>query len=159
MAHGSYHARRRNIMSVGRICTRIVVTASPDEPIAEVARRMEEYDVGTAVVVDGAKVPQAMVTDRDVTLRCVARGLDPSKTPLSVIMTRDVRTVDESTPLEQALRTMAGAGTRRLVVTGAEGKLVGVLSVDDVILLLAEEAESLGRILGRSSSPAIATAR
>jgi CBS domain-containing protein len=146
-------------MSVGRICTRVVVTATSQEPVAGIARRMEEYDVGTAVVVDESKVPLAIVTDRDVTLRCVARGLDPAKTPLSVIMTREVRTVDESTPLEQALRTMAGAGTRRLVVTGAGGKLVGVLSVDDVVLLLAEEAESLGRILGRSSSPAVAAAR
>jgi CBS domain-containing protein len=146
-------------MSVGRICTRIVVTATSKESVLEVARRMEEYDVGTAVVVDESKMPLGIVTDRDVTLRCVARGLNPSETPLSVIMTRDVRTVDESTPLEQALRTMAGAGTRRLVVTGAEGKLVGVLSVDDIVLLLAEEAESLGRIMSSSASRIVAAAR
>jgi CBS domain-containing protein len=136
-----------------------VVTATSDESILAVARRMGEYDVGTVVVVNESKVPLAIVTDRDITVRCVAQGLDPSETPLSVIMTREVRTVDESTPIEQALRTMAGAGTRRMVVTGAEGKLVGVLSVDDVSLLLAEEAESLGRILSDSASRTIAPAR
>jgi CBS domain-containing protein len=146
-------------MSVGRICTRVVATATSDESIMTVARRMAEYDVGTVVVVNESKMPLAIVTDRDITIRCVAQGLDPSATPLSVIMTREVRTVDESAPLEQALRTMAGAGTRRMVVTGAEGKLVGVLSVDDVALLLAEEAESLGRIVSGSASRTIAAAR
>ncbi len=134
-------------MSVGRICTRTVATASPSETVAEVARRMAEYNVGTVAVVNESRTPVAIITDRDVTLRAVAAGHDPESTPVSVIMTREVRTVDEALPIEQALRTMAEAGTRRLLVTGEEGKLVGLVALDDVLELLVEEAESIGQLL------------
>jgi len=139
-------------MSVGRICTRTVATASSGESVMEVARRMAEYNVGTVVVVDASRKPVGIVTDRDIVLRSVARGHDAEDTPASVVMTREVRTVDESVPIEQALGTMAGAEARRLVVTGDEGKLVGVVSLDDILELLAEEAETIGRIL-RQEAP------
>ena len=132
---------------IGRICSRVVVTATPNESVLAVARRMAEYDVGAVVVVTEDGGPLAIVTDRDVVLRAVTRELNANETPVSVVMSRDVRTVDESVPIEQALRTMAGAGVRRLVVTGAEGKLRGVVSMDDVLELIVEEAESIGRLL------------
>jgi len=134
-------------MSVGRICTRTVVTASPDESVLEAARRMEAHNVGTVVVVGAGAEPVGVLTDRDITLRCVARELDPRSTPVAAVMTGAVRTVTEATPIEEALAVMAGVGTRRLVVSGAEGELVGLLSLDDVIELLVEEAESIGRLL------------
>jgi len=138
-------------MSVGRICTRVVATAVAEESVWDVARRMEEHNVGTVVVTSPTGEPLAIVTDRDVVVRCVARSLDPKHTPVSVIMTRGVRTVDEATPIEQALRTMAQVRARRLVVTGEQGKLAGILSVDDVILLLGEEAASVGLVLAEAS--------
>lgn len=141
-------------MSAGRICTRTVVTAAAGETVLEVARRMEEFDVGTVVVVNEETEPVGIVTDRDLVLRGIAHEHDPADTPVSVVMTREVRTVDEATPIEQALGSMAGAGARRLVVTGPRGKLVGILSVDDIVDLLAEEAASLGRLL-RKERPEI----
>jgi CBS domain-containing protein len=134
-------------MSVGRIATRVVATASGSERILDVARRMVEYNVGCVVVVDGGNEPVGIVTDRDIVIRGVAEELDPSETPVSVIMTSEVRSVNEATPIEQALALMGSAGTRRLVVTGNESKVVGVVSVDDVIELLVGEAESLGKLL------------
>jgi signal-transduction protein with cAMP-binding, CBS, and nucleotidyltransferase domain len=139
-------------MSVGRICSRVVVTASPDESVLTVARRMKEQNVGTVVVVSETSKPLAIVTDRDVTLRCVAQEMNAKDTPVSAIMTREVKAVDESAPIEQALRTMAGTGTRRLVVTGELGVLRGVLALDDVIELIAEETESIGKLLRQASS-------
>lgn len=136
-------------MSVGRIATRVVVTASPAENILQVARRMKENNVGCVVVVDGTNEPVGIVTDRDIVTRAVATEMDPAQAPVSTVMTREVRTVDEATPIEQAVATMGSAGTRRLVVTGAESKLVGVLSVDDVMELLTEEAASIGKLLGK----------
>jgi CBS domain-containing protein len=117
---------------------------------------MEQHDVGTLPVLSPAKDVVGIVTDRDITTRCVARALDPATTPISVIMTRGVRSINESVPIEQALRTMAGAKTRRLVVTGDEGKLVGLISVDDILELLAEEVESIGQLL-RKGKPQIAS--
>jgi signal-transduction protein with cAMP-binding, CBS, and nucleotidyltransferase domain len=137
---------------VGRICSRVVVTATPGESVLTVARRMKEHNVGTVVVVSETTKPLAIVTDRDVALRCVAQELDPKNTPVSAIMTREVRSVDESASIEQALRTMAVGATRRLVVTGELGVLRGVLALDDVMELLTEEAESIGKLLRESST-------
>jgi CBS domain-containing protein len=136
-------------MSAGRICTRVVATGAPDETVQAVARRMAKHNVGALVIVNGKRDALAIVTDRDIALRCVAQGLDPASTPVAQVMTREARSVDESTPIEQALKTMASAGTRRLVVTGEGGKLVGVLALDDIVQLLAEEAEAIGRLLGK----------
>jgi CBS domain-containing protein len=131
---------------IGRICTRVVVTATPEESLLAVARRMAEHDVGTVVIVS-EDTPIGIVTDRDIVLRAVARELAPEDTPISVVMSRALRTVDESLPIEQALGTMASAHIRRLVVTGEAGRLRGVVSLDDVMELMAEEAASVRRVL------------
>ena len=144
-------------MSVGRICNRVVVTASPNESVLAVARRMEAQNVGSVVVVSGDGKPLAIVTDRDVAVRCVARELNAKDTSVAAIMTPDVRTVDASVPIDEAVRTMGSAGVRRLVVTGMEGRLEGVLSLDDVMDLIIEEEESIGRVL-RKGAPRIVRA-
>ena len=138
-------------MSVGKICTRTVATAVPSETVLEVARRMGEFNVGTLVVVEEGPLPVGFITDRDIVLRCVARDMAPAETQISEIMTRGVRTVYESTPIEEALRTMAGAAMRRLVVTGDGGALVGLLSLDDVLELLTEEAAAVGQLLRKEA--------
>jgi signal-transduction protein with cAMP-binding, CBS, and nucleotidyltransferase domain len=137
---------------VGKICSRVVVTATPGESVLTVARRMKERNVGTVVVVSETMKPLAIVTDRDMVLRCVAQELGAKETPVSAIMSREVRSVDESASIEQALRMMAGSGTRRLVVTGELGVLRGVLALDDVVELLTEEGESIGKLLRQAST-------
>lgn len=140
-------------MSAGRVCSRTVILASPDETVAEAAARMEREGVGTLVVTGEDRRPLGILTDRDVALRCVGRGLDPYATEVSDVMTSPVRTVPEGTAIEDALSSMAAAGNRRLVVTDADDRLVGILALDDVLDLLAEEAASIGRIL-QGQSPA-----
>lgn len=138
-------------MSAGRICSRVVVTALPHESIRAAAGRMAHSDVGTLVVLKGGEVHEAIgiVTDRDIALRCVAGGLNPDTTPVSTIMTHPVRAVDENMPIEHAITRMAEAAARRLVVTGKEGHLVGILSLDDVMDLVVGELEPIGRLLKR----------
>jgi signal-transduction protein with cAMP-binding, CBS, and nucleotidyltransferase domain len=134
----------------------VVVTATAQESVLAVAKRMARHNVDAVVIVKPSSDPVAIVTDRDIVLRGVARALDPETTPIAKVMTREVRTVDETTPIEQALRTMASAGMRRLVVTGAGGQLVGLLSLDDVTELLSQEAESIGRLLIKEgTAPAV----
>lgn len=136
-------------MSVGRICSRVVATASPNETIRVVARRMADHDVGTLVVVGPGQPQQArgIVTDRDITIRCVAGRYDPDETPISEVMTTPVHTVDEHTPIEDAVAIMGRAGTRRLVVTGEDNRVVGLLSLDDVLGVLVDETKAVGRLL------------
>lgn len=139
---------------IGRICTRSVYIAAPGETVFEAARRMREADVGTLVVVDADRAPIGILSDRDIALRCVAEGLEPKSTAIEAVMTAPVRSTPETTPIEDALQIMAGVPLRRLVVTDAEGGLVGILALDDVLELLAEEQGTIGRLL-RQLSPTV----
>ncbi len=136
-------------MTTGRICVRTVHVAAPDELVRVAARRMKDADVGTLIIVDDERKPLGVLTDRDVTLGCVAEGRDPETTRVAAVMTAPATCVSESTPIEDALARMAGIPARRLVVTDEEGHLAGILALDDVLELLVEETESIGRLLKR----------
>ena len=136
-------------MPVGRICSQVLATATPDETVRVAARRMVRNEVGTLVVLAGAGVPRpaGVVTDRDIALRCVGGDLDPDRTPISHLMSSPVHSLDEGAPVEDAVQLMASAGIRRLVVTGDGGRLVGLLSLDDVLEHLLDEAGPIRRLL------------
>ena len=136
-------------MSIGRLCTRSVSIAQVGESVAIAARRMAEHGVGTLVVVDEQKRPTGILTDRDVVLRVVAAGKDPAATQVGEVMSQPIVRADEGMPIEDGIALMASAATRRLVVTGTDGRLAGVLALDDVLDLLVEEAKSVGRLLRR----------
>jgi CBS domain-containing protein len=135
-------------MSVGTICSRIVATASETETIRVAAERMGELEVGTLVVVSRGhpRHPIGIVTDRDLALRCLT-GLVSEETPVSRVMSTPVKTVHENTSLDGALDIMARAGTRRLVVTGDDHQLVGLLSLDDVLEAVVGQMTAIGAIL------------
>lgn len=138
-------------MSVGRICVRSVDIAEMDEAAIDCARRMHARKVGTLVVVDGEKRPLGMVTDRDLTVRVLAEGRDPTQTTIGEVMTRLPHTVHEETPIEEALGLMRCGPFRRLPVVDPDGRLVGLLSLDDIVDLLAEEFGQIGRLLRKES--------
>jgi CBS domain-containing protein len=129
----------------------VVATAVPTETIRTAARRMAENEVGTLVVVSGDAESRALgvITDRDITIRGVAEGRDLDRTPVSALMSTPVQSVNQATPIEQALARMGTSATRRLVVTGDRDRPIGILSLDDVLELLALEAEAIGRLLGK----------
>lgn len=136
---------------------REVVVAAPTDSVRDVAALMAEREVGTVVVVDAERRPLGVLTDRDVTVRCVARERDPDATPVSALMTAPMISVRESTPIETALERMEGIYARRLAVVDGDGRLAGILTLDDVLELLVEEAGSIGRLLAQRS-PAERTA-
>jgi CBS domain-containing protein len=139
-------------MSAGALCVRSVQIAEVGESVRAVAQRLAKEDVGTVVILGAAKRPVGIVTDRDVVLRCVAERRDPDATSVGAVMTAPPTCVHESTPIEDALARMAGAHVRRLVVVDTSGQLVGILALDDVLELLAEEATTVGRLLRRRAA-------
>jgi CBS domain-containing protein len=138
-------------MSVGRICRREVDLAEPAETVAEAARRMLERRVGTLVIIDDAGKPVGLVTDRDLALRVVATGADPRATSVADVMTAKPKTVGEGTPIESALALMRSGAFRRLPVVNEDGKLVGIVSLDDVVGLLVEGFTMIGGLLEREA--------
>jgi CBS domain-containing protein len=143
-------------MSVGRICVREVDTAEPDESVAVVAQRMHQRAVGTLVVVNNASQVVGIVTDRDLVSRVLAKGLSPVETVLREVMTMAPKTVSEETPIESALLIMRSGKFRRIPVVDHRNKLLGLVTLDDVLMLLAEEFTQIGRLLQRETPRAVA---
>lgn len=136
-------------MTAGKLCTRVLATASPDETVSKAARRMAEYDVGTLVVLKEDRGARAVgvITDRDIVVRCVAEKLDPEEAIVSEIMTTPVFTVRDETSIAEALAKMAGAGTRRLVVIAEGERVAGILTLDDILEHTAKESAAISKLL------------
>jgi CBS domain-containing protein len=133
-------------MSVGRICRREVHVAAQGENALDVARRMREHNLGTVVVLDDDRRPTGIVTDRDLAMRVVAEDRRPGSTPVGDVMSLIPRTVSEETTIEHALEIMRSRGHRRLPVV-KDGRLVGIVTLDDVLALLAEEMREVGKLV------------
>jgi CBS domain-containing protein len=138
-------------MSIGRICIREVDTAGPKESVLDIARRMRDRQVGTLVVVDDQARPMGLVTDRDIVTRAVASGREAALTPVVDIMTPMPTTVLQDSSIEAALGHMRVGRLRRLPVVSGSGALVGIITLDDILALLAEEFSLIGGLLERES--------
>lgn len=137
--------------TVTDVMTRNVRTLSPGSTITEAAKAMEEMDVGVIPVCEGDSLV-GMVTDRDIVVRAVARGLD-GDTPLAKVMSTDIRTARESDDLDTVLADMASSQIRRLPVLDAEERLIGIVSIGD-IAVKGQDEEDVGQSLGEISAPA-----
>ncbi len=125
-------------MSIRDLMTTSPRTVDPSAPIVEVARVMRDADVGPIPVVEGDKLV-GLVTDRDIVVRVVAEGEDPSATTAAEIMSSDLVTVDPDQPLDEALRLMATHQVRRLPVTEEDGRLVGIVAQADIARELGDD--------------------
>ena len=136
-------------MNVAAICTRLPETISRDDTVLTAARQMLDHEVGSLVVTDEDGLPEGIVTDRDVVVRCVAQELRYDKTPVSRVMTSDPLTVHEEEDVELALTRMADEEVRRLVVVNDAGRVTGIVSLDDMLEGLVATTHDMGRLLRR----------
>jgi signal-transduction protein with cAMP-binding, CBS, and nucleotidyltransferase domain len=116
---------------------------------------MHQRAVGTLVVVNDAAQVVGIVTDRDLMSRVLARGRHPAATSVGQIMTVSPKTVSEETSIESALLIMRSGRFRRIPVVERDNKLVGLITMDDILMLLAEEFTQIGRLLTRETPRAI----
>jgi CBS domain-containing protein len=137
-------------MSVGEICNREVVITEKSLSVVKAARLMRTHHVGDLVVTEemnGRKHPVGIVTDRDIVVEVVAAGVSPEMLKVGDIMGPEVATVTEGEGLFEALRYMRDKGVRRMPVVDREGGLVGILTLDDLLTLLAEEMTELAKLV------------
>ena len=109
----------------------IIATVTPDQTVADAARMMRDEDVGSLPVVEEGRLV-GIVTDRDIVLRVVADGRDPSSTPVREACSRETVTIEPEQELEEALRLMARHQVRRLPVVDDGDRLVGMVAQADV---------------------------
>ncbi len=118
-------------MNIESIMTKNVRSIHPEEPITAAARLLKRENIGCLPVCDDSGRVSGMVTDRDITLRCVAAGMDPNRTTVSQIMTAGVYTLSPTDSVDTAAETMRKAQVHRIPVTD-HGRLCGIVSLGDL---------------------------
>jgi CBS domain-containing protein len=137
-------------MPISEVCNREVVVVSPDDSALEAARLMRQHHVGDVLIVKergGMRIPVGIVTDRDLILEIMAPGLDPAAITVSDFMVPELATVKEDIGLFEAVEYMRSRGVRRLPVVNSGGGLVGILTLDDLLELLAEELQTIAKLV------------
>lgn len=139
-------------MSIGEICNRDVVVIERDATVQEAARLMRRHHVGALVVtrdLDGVRVPVGLITDRDIVIEVLGEGVDVGTVLVGDIMSDELLTAGEGDDLWGSLQRMRSAGVRRLPVVDTRGALQGIVTVDDVIELLADELTQMAKLMAR----------
>jgi len=135
-------------MQVGTLCQRLVFTICQSDEISRAAQVMREKHVGYLVVVEpnpvrGIPRPVGVLTDRDIVVSVVAREVDPKTVRVGDIMTPDPVLAAEGESMEAALQKMRQFGVRRLPVVNGYRELVGILAIDDVLKVIAGDAQDV----------------
>lgn len=142
-------------MKVGELCTRTVIVAWREESVLEVARRMRSGHVGDVVLVVGEPghcIPVGLVTDRDLVVAALAQVPEHlGALALGDIAVRPLATIKEEEDVDVAISVMRREGVHRLPVIAEDGQLVGILSRDDILELLAEQMNQLATIPERGA--------
>ena len=137
-------------MPVSEICNRDVIIVQRETTVQEAARLMRQHHVGDVVVVEehkGVRVPIGIVTDRDLVVEIMAPDLLQTVITVGDIMAEKLVMVKDSTGVYEAIQYMRGEGVRRLPVVDSKGGLIGILTLDDLLELLAEELLELSRLV------------
>jgi CBS domain-containing protein len=131
--------------TVRELMTPNPVTCSENDNLQDAARQMKDRDIGAVMVLDGGKV-RGMVTDRDIVVRGLAEGLDPSSTKLGQVCSNDLVSIRPDDTIDTAIRLMRERALRRLPVMDGNTP-VGIVSLGD-LAIERDPASALGEISG-----------
>lgn len=135
-----------NKLTAGDICKRKVSVAYQHTSVVAAAQLMREDHVGSLVVVEdanGSRQVRGLITDRDIVMSVVAMGLDPEPLCLEDVMSDQLVTADETDTLMDLMQAMREHGVRRVPVVGQGQELMGIVTLDDVLKILAHEMNLL----------------
>jgi len=133
-------------LNAGDICNRIVTFAERRMSLVEAAKLMREHHVGSLVVVDesgAGRLVVGMLTDRDIVTAVVAKAVDANKLRVEDVMNSDVVTAREQDSVMDVLGLMRRKGLRRIPITSPSGALLGLITLDDVLEIMAEQLRAM----------------
>lgn len=136
-------------MKIREIMTRDVRVASPEDTLQLAAQLMEKDDFGALPIGENDRLV-GMLSDRDIVIRAVARGLSPNACKVRDVMSTDVKYVYEDESVAQVARNMSELQVRRLPVLNRDKRLVGIVSLGD---LAVTELKPAGDALRSISQP------
>jgi CBS domain-containing protein len=136
-------------MGVSELCRRGVVTIHRNATVEAAAQMMRASHIGNVIVVDAAdtRKPVGIITDRDIAVEVVAQGLAPAQTAVGSVMSAPLVSLAEDDTFIEALDKMAARGVRRAPVVDRDGHLKGLVSVNDLVPLLARELAKIGALI------------
>jgi CBS domain-containing protein len=138
-------------MRVSEVMTRRVECTHLDATLQEAAARMKSLDIGPLPVCDNDRLV-GMVTDRDITVRAIAEGEDPTTIHVRDIMTPEVFYCFEDQDVAEAAQRMKDKQVRRLLVLNRDERLVGIVSLGDLAVETGDE-QLTGNTLEAVSEP------
>lgn len=142
-------------MTVGQICNRVVVFAFRNTPLPDAAKLMRENHIGSLVIVDESargRIPVGMLTDRDIAIAVVAQALDPRTLTAGEVMSGELVTANEQDDMLDTLQRMRRRGIRRVPVLTATGTLAGIVTLDDLLELVAEQLGDVVKAIATEQS-------
>ena len=137
-------------MYVREVMTPDVVVASPDDTLQRAAEMMIDIDAGVLPVGENDRLV-GILTDRDITIRAVAAGKEPTDCKVREVMSPEIRYIYDDESVEDAARNMTQLQIRRLPVLNRDKRLVGILSLAD--LAQAERGQRVGNALRQIAQP------
>ena len=141
-------------MQVKQVMTPNVECTQPTATLSDAARKMRDFDIGPLPVCSDDDRLAGMITDRDITVRAVADGLDPRTTIVRDVMTPTIIYCYEDQDVSDAAHMMEQNQIRRPVVLNRDKRMVGILSLGDVAVDAGDE-QLAGHTLEAVSEPAI----
>lgn len=139
-------------MRVDNLCNRNVIVVEQEANVLSAAKLMREHHVGSLIIIDSnsnGKKPIGIVSDRDIVIKVLAKEFSLEKTKLNDIMDRDLICVRDSDDTMDTVRIMCMEGIRRVPVIDSAGDLIGLLAMDDVFEMLADELSNLAVLICR----------
>jgi len=142
--------KKEDFMKVSDIMTKNVEVIHPEATIREAANKMKDINVGMIPVCDGDRIV-GMLSDRDITVRATAEGMDPNQTKVRDTMSKQVVYAFEDQDIHDAARMMSEHQIRRLLIMNRNKRLTGILSLGDIAVDVNKKTS--GDILKDVSEP------
>jgi CBS domain-containing protein len=142
-------------MTLKTLCNREVLVIGKDENVLEAAILMREYHTGDVIIVEerhGSRYPVGIVTDRDIVIELVAKGIAIESVTVGDLMCCELVLAREEDSLFDAIQLMRRKGIRRLPVVDENGALAGIITADDLIDLVAEQLQGIAKLIGREQA-------
>jgi predicted transcriptional regulator len=139
-------------MNVGELCNREVVVVAQEATVLDAAKLMRRYHVGDLVVVEerqGRSFPIGILTDRDIVIELIAAEVDFEAVKVGDVMAYELLSVGEEEAVADTIKLMRDKGVRRVPVVNRQGSLEGIIAVDDLLDLLAEQMKDIVGLIGR----------
>ena len=133
-------------MGIEDLVKKPLVSLPANAKCIEAAETMRSRNVGSIVIAEGGK-PLGVITDRDLVVRVMARNEDARELTVGEVMSKDPGFVTWTRSIDEVVATMRQLGVRRIPMVDENGDLVGLVSMDDLLIAISDQLGSLAVVI------------